>query len=103
MSKAITFTSRNEMFLLPKEWPKRDHLLGLALSHKLEGLHSHSSSPPAPGPEVGKQILAEDGSKTGKVEKGASYQGEWEGGYLRRKDVVIYLETCTRLVVIKMS
>lgn len=28
---------------------------------------------------VGKQILAEDGSKTGKVEKGASYQGEWEG------------------------
>ena len=57
-------------------------------------------------PQVGKQILAEaenfprdntvksadcvwkthlrqDGSKTGKVEKGASYQGEWEGGYLR--------------------
>lgn len=28
---------------------------------------------------VGKQILAEDGSKTGKVEKGASYQGEWDG------------------------
>ena len=89
------------MFLLSKEWPKRDHLLGLALSHKLECLHSHSNS--TPGPEVGKQILAEDGSKTGKVEKGASYQGEWEGGYLRWKDVVIYLETCTRLVVIKMS
>ncbi|CAE7366954.1 MORN3 [Symbiodinium sp. KB8] len=27
---------------------------------------------------VGKQIIAEDGSKTGQVEKGASYQGEWD-------------------------
>mmetsp|Transcript_94371 Transcript_94371/g.224788 ORF Transcript_94371/g.224788 Transcript_94371/m.224788 type:complete len:286 (-) Transcript_94371:41-898(-) len=27
---------------------------------------------------VGKQILSQDGSKTGQVEKGASYRGEWE-------------------------
>lgn len=55
MSKAITFASRNEMFLLSKEWPKRDHLLGLALSYKLERPHTLTAG----RPQVGKQILAE--------------------------------------------